>query len=41
MVPQGFYLEFIMIALLACGLVGVVAYKTGFVTALADMTGLQ
>ena len=34
-------LEFIMIVVISCAAIAGVLYKTGFVTAIADMTGLQ
>ena len=34
-------LEFIIIVVFACVTVGAVLYKTGFVTALAEISGLQ
>lgn len=39
--PKVFTLEFIMIVVFSCAVVAGVLYKTGFVTALADLTGLQ
>ena len=39
--PKVFTLEFIMIVVFACVTVGAVLYKTGFVTALAEISGLQ
>ena len=39
--PKVFTLEFIMIVVVSGAAIAGVFYKTGFVTAIADMTGLQ